>query len=117
MDEREYLEHFGILGMHWGHHKAYLKSISERPKKEKTKKEKTYIDSKKVINGRNLSQDLLKDVGVLLGSKVAARSLVANGKLEVASILSIMGSAYAITDAALSVHLRRTKRGDEDERK
>ena len=99
------LAHFGVLGMKWGRSKAT--SSSKKP--TKTSKGKLTFNSKKLINGRSLTQDILGNIGIVAVTHASGSILYASGMEKTGQILSKAGKLYA-SGATIGDMLNRVER-------
>ena len=87
-DDDNYLEHHGILGMHWGHHKStggdqnynfknnyskYKQKLMSKATKHSKKKGTTVEKELKIEVGKKIASDTLKTIGVLSLSALALK--------------------------------------------
>jgi hypothetical protein len=100
LNNNNYLRHYGILGMKWGKHK----STTSKPKKGKL-----HVDSKRLIDGKNLAEELLSSLGGVVASKLVGGFLVSKGSEFAGNLISTYGSLYSIGNGIGSV-LNRVER-------
>ena len=100
------LKHYGVLGMKWG------RRIGRKVNSLSNKKGKIKINTKKVINGRNLADDVLKDIGTLAVTRLAGRYLMGQGQMRAGIVLASIGTMYTVTTVAGDI-LLRTEREDD----
>ena len=96
----QYLEHFGVPGMKWGHRKARAQMTAQGKKSDNTNLTKAYIKKSGSVNkavARTGGSYLLKQAAIAAGtiaiSGLAHNKSVTNGALMAAKVLTVVNAA------------------------
>lgn len=117
MSDDEFLEHIGIMGMHWGRRKGGSGSSPSprklRREKNKLNKKVKYIPNKfnrakMHTRGRDIATDVLGVIGVNTLTTSAGAMLIARGRTPAANVLAVIGLIGMGTIIVKGVRRRKT---------
>ena len=100
----DFLQHYGVLGMKWGHRKA--RSTSSSNKKPKTTKNTTTSKPKHKTTQRELSDEELRAVinRMRLEREYADLQYRASSRAKVENVVKAMGTAALLTTSVVKIY-------------
>ena len=100
----DFLQHYGVLGMKWGHRKA--RSTSSSNKKPKSTKNTTTSKSKPKPTQRELSDEELRAVinRMRLEREYADLQYRASSRAKVENVVKVMGTAALLTTSVVKIY-------------
>ena len=100
----DFLQHYGVLGMKWGHRKA--RSTSSSNKKPKSTKNTTTSKPKPKQTQRELRDEELRDVinRMRLEREYADLQYRASSRAKVENVVKVVGTAALLTTSVVKIY-------------